>query len=223
MVKKRKEGTVIGRETLRVDGTAVNIELRAIREPRLHAASPLVITYRVESDDPPVRVSHSDPQECMKLARAAMTEAVQVKWHPKLYVAVARETENYSVLGRGDRRMTARLRIDVWGVEVATLADGTQVHRWEGERMRCPGSPAASFDGSGSLIDDTPSNRTKLKAITDGLDRLSLQVETLLSQDRIALSLLNISRTLTFGAISEPKLPEFPQFPEPKHRARRKS
>jgi hypothetical protein len=201
----RKNGKVIRIEKLRVNGTLVEVPLRLVADERNSRGGIPKFDYEVNMDDPPIRVSHADPGECLNLAKAALEIALSIRWEPVIVVSVTEGGDVDRFHGYGKVIGDANLSLRVTLVERGTRTDGEVLFQCRDSS----GKPRTAHPDEGTIIPDTESNRQRVVAICEGLDRLGKQLHDLLSEAKIQKTLTNV------------KLLALPAPPPERPRARR--
>jgi hypothetical protein len=202
----RKNGKVIRIEKLRINGTVVEVPLRLVADEQQSRAGIPKFDYEVHMDDPRVRVTHADPTECLKLAKAALEVALAIKWEPVIVVSVTEGGDVDRFHGYGKVIGDANLSLRVTLMERGTRTDGEVLFQCRDSA----GNPRTAHPDDGTIIPDTELNRQRVTAICEGLDRLGKQLHDLLSEAKIQKTLTNV------------KLLALPAPPPDRPRARRK-
>lgn len=192
---RRKNGKVIQVEKIKIAGTLCEIPLRLVRDGGTNSRIS-TFAYEVDMDDPKVRVSHKDPQECLKLAVTALEVVLTIRWEPMIAVSVA-EGDECHYEGTGEVIGAERLALRVALVERGTRTDGRILFR----TARPSGYREAFMDEDHSFIPDTPENRDRVVAILQNLALLGRRLRDLLGQGNIQKTLAN----LKLLALPEPK------------------
>ena len=203
----RKNGKVIRVEKLRINGAFVEVPLRLVADEQQSRAGIPKFDYEVHMDDPRIRVTHADPGECLKLARAALEVALAIKWEPVIVVSVTEGGDVTRFHGYGEVLGDANLSLRVTCMERGTRTDGEVLFQCRDSS----GTPRTAHPDDGTIIPDTELNRQRVTAICEGLDRLGKQLHDLLSEAKIQKTLTNV------------KLLALPAPPPERPRARRKS
>lgn len=212
---RRKHGRVISKIEYNRDGHKVTVDLRLIELGGK-------FSYSVHHDEPRIQFKHDDANAVKAHVMTELERLLTIQWKDVICIAVEAQTNNGHMREKTKRphiQSVRELKLDVETLQVGTTNTGKLVHRetpfrgmdgqmWNpriSEGLPHILTPARSSDvtNSQAMIDDTPENRAKVKAVQTGIDLLSKQLAELLGQEKIVTTLESV-RVLGLPA-PEPK------------------
>ena len=202
-MNRRKQGRVISKIEYHRDGHKVTVDLRLTEQGGK-------FIYIIDHDEPRIQFRHEDANTVKSYVMTELERLLTIQWKDVICIQVEANTQAGFIREKAKRphlTATRELKLDVETCQVGTTNTGKLVHRetpWLGldgqmwnprisEGLPHILHPNRNTDvTSQAMIDDTPENRAKVKAVQQGIDLLSKQLADLLGQEKIVTTLESV-------------------------------
>lgn len=205
---KRKKGKVIANFDYHSKHTDLKVPIRLVkgRDLRGHDTMGSSICgddfyFLVDIDKPEIYIFDSDVKKCEQNARKKLNEVCTVDWKNQIVVTFQLSQTHYN---NNDSEMHRSFEMRYYFVLTGVNSAGKDVWMELSDDRRelhasyvRTGKPDGFSDEdhhkhTTTLIDDTPENVLKLKAILNGLDQLGSRLGDLLRPEKILHTLANV-------------------------------
>ncbi len=183
----RKKGKVVDTWTYSNNGQHLKVPVRVV-------AKNDGLWYVVDIDEPIIYQKHRDAAELKTIVWKELDRVLTISWREVYVITV--ETTNGAVYGHqyGDEH---EVKFEYEHCEVGTCQNGEFVHRHPPNKSfpNHPRDVTRGLPGRGdkcSMVDATPANKAKIKAVVAAMKQLGKMMKDLMSPEKAQATLDNV-------------------------------